>query len=159
MKKYLKISFIFLLGIMTGAGGVFLWLMPQLDNQKKLEALFVVSSELEEANRVYRESDPKLAIYALQRALEIMEICKQTSLFNKDRSVSWDKGLLNARIGRMYQKAGDEKSAYGYFQKAIEHFSKVGWILDNSQELNKAVDLIDENQIENAIKNYGRIEK
>lgn len=149
----------FLLGALTGAGGVFLWIMPQLDNQKKLEALFVVSTEIEEADRLYRGSDPKLAIYALQRALGIMESCKQKGLFNKDRSVSWDKGLLNARIGRMYQKVEDEKLAYEYFQKAIEAFSKDGWILANTQELNKAVDLIDKNQIENAFKNYGTIKK
>ena len=39
----------------------------------------------------------------------------------------------------MYQKVEDEKLAYEYFQKAIE--AKDGWILANTQELNKAVDL------------------
>jgi hypothetical protein len=160
MNKSLKNTFIFLFGLLAGAGGASFWMMTQVDNQKKLDALFVVSSEINEADRLYRGVvDPKVAIYALQRALGSIESYKQKGFYQQGISIAWDTGLLNARIGRMYQKVGDERLASEYFQKAIESFSKDGWIFGSTQELNKAVDLIDNNQIIDAINKYGKIKK
>ena len=70
---------------------------------------FFIASEMSEANRLYRESEPKIAIYALQRTLSSIESAPRSSLYNQERRVIWDNGLLNARIGRMYQKTTDDK--------------------------------------------------
>lgn len=157
MNKYFKIITIFLLGALSGAGVTFLFVMSQSDKEKELWNTFFIASEMSEANRLYRESEPKIAIYALQRTLSSIESSPKSSLYNQERRVIWDTGLLNARIGRMYQKTSDEKLASEYFKNAMELFSKAGWILDSPQELNKAVDLIDNNRIEDALKNYGKL--
>lgn len=157
MKKYLKIALILALGALVGAAGVLILMDYWFDSHNKAQALVHIVAELKEANKQYKEADPKVAIYAMERTLAVIEFYRDRGLYRPHGlNRNWEIALIHARIARMYRKDGDLESASKRFQMAIELFSSDGWKLKDVDELNKAVDLIDEGRMLEAFRKYGK---
>jgi len=156
VKKYLKIALILALGALLGAGGVLLLMGSWFDGHRKSQALFHIVAQLQEADKQYKEADPKVAIYSMERALTVIESYRDRGLYKPVLDRNWDIAVIHARIARMYQKDGDHESASKHFQMSMELFSRDGWKLKNVDELNKAIDLIDEGRTVDAYKKYGK---
>jgi hypothetical protein len=161
MKKYLQILVILIIGIFIGIGGTFYWASNFFDSMHKMSAMMKIGEDLEEADYLYKNAKPLIAIYKLQRILSQIEFYEEEgiNIYFNEWGVSWDKGLIHGRVGRLNKKIGNSEDASEYLNKSIHYFADAGWILKNEDQMVEAIDMLDTNKISEVIKSIGELKK
>ena|SRR5690349_19656047 len=153
LKRGVKTAIAFLMGMVVGGAGSFLWISQRLAPAQEFTSLAKRASLEEEAFAQYRTGDPHVALYVLTRALTAQE--EHVRVTNTQKSNFWDIGLLNARLANVHSQLGDAEQAALHVQSAIVAFAQFGWQLHNADELWGALELIDNNKLREAVERYG----
>jgi tetratricopeptide (TPR) repeat protein len=133
------------------------WFSSQLQDASEFSDLAHRAQLQEEAFEQYRNGEPHVAIYVLQRSLK--ESIEYAASQENKRGTRWDVALTYARLGKMYLQLGEPSNANIHFNKAIEAFAHDGWSLRDVSELRTALELIDKNRLVEAMERYGTVKK
>jgi hypothetical protein len=158
IKKYLKLSAIFLVGAAIGAGATLYWASSTFESLHYITVLFINAENEEEAYYLYKNAPPAIAIYKLDRTISKMESFENTRAYNNPhdkKGLNWDKGLLQGRLGKLYKNTGNDIAASEHLNKSLNHFSQFGWKLKDENEVLKAIEMLDTNKVTQVIKSIG----
>jgi len=151
---------IFLLIFLTGSavGWGYSWwrysktMGEQVNLNYKIFSSMVYAYEFEEAGKQYQSPNSELAIYVLERALRNGTAAKPP--YFSDRQISWDSAIVHARLGKLYQDAGNKQLSDVHLAQAVKDFEKFGWKLD-IREVLKVLPFINAKQSVEAMKKFG----
>lgn len=142
-----------LIGAVIGGFGTYSWMSGALRSVAEITSTMYRAQLQEEAFEQYKNGEPRVAIYALQRSLEEAQRYADSA---DNRVVSaWDVALTHARLAKTYLRVGDKTNADSHVTKALEAFARARWTLHDSSELMAALELIDENKLVQAVQRFG----
>jgi len=161
MKSFLKYLGVFGIGLIIGALGALFWFESAQKKINEVNALIHRANAAEEAQEQYLNGDPNVAIYLQKRILQnYQSLEKQPDGYgNTIQDKKLDVALLNARIGKLYKRMGDEAEANKYFYAAIQAFSQMEWRINDAEELLESLKLFDDHKGAEAIKKFGTMKK
>jgi hypothetical protein len=110
--------------------------------------------EIEEANRQYTNPNKDVAIYALNRAASNLEKLPSPQRIGC-RRLAYELAKLNVRLAHLYRANGDSASEATHLTSAISHYEKMGWHLNDLNQLKQALPLIESDKTADAMEKFG----
>ena len=121
------------------------------------------AENMEEADYLYKNAPPAIAIYKLERTFSKIQSFEKTGVYDKSKidklGINWDNGLLQGRLGKLYKKIGKDKEASDHLTKALNYFSVFGWKLKDEDEVLKAIEMLDTQKMSVVIKSIGELQR
>jgi hypothetical protein len=158
MMRFLKVIAVFGFGLAIGIGGTLYWTSSQDKALRSMAAMYILNDNGEEADYLYKNAPPQIAIYKLNRMLDKIASFQEGVYFN-ERQASWDNGLFHGRIGKLYREIGASKDASEHLNKSLQYFANFGWRLKDENELLRAIDMLDTMKISVVLKSIGEFKQ
>lgn len=112
--------------------------------------------EVSEAERQFSNGNRDVSIYALERAVRNLPQFRSPKRVDCRRA-AYTLAKFHVRLARLYQEGGNLGAHEEHLKKAISSYESMGWTLRSTEELTKAIPLIEAGKTSEALKVYGTI--